>query len=75
MRPLDGFSVADLEYADTVDPVGISTWSNVVDGLSGFRNKGGKVITFHGTRDPVSHPIESSMPRYSLNPGVFPGHR
>jgi len=64
MRPFDGFSVSDLEYADTVDPVGISTWSNVVDGLVEFRDKGGKVFSFHGTRDPVCHPIESLMLQY-----------
>jgi len=52
-RSLDTFSVSDIEYADAVDPVGISTWSNAVDGLGEFRDKGGKVLTFHGTRDPV----------------------
>jgi len=52
-RPPVGFSVADLEYAGTVDPVGISTWSNAVKGLGKFKDKGGKVLTYHGTRDPV----------------------
>jgi len=56
MRPFDGFSVSDIEYADTVDPVGISTWSNAVKGLGEFRDKGGKVLTYHGTRDPVCPP-------------------
>jgi len=72
MRSFDGFSVTDLEYADTVDPAGISTWSNTVDGLSKFRDKGGKVITFHGTLDSVCYPVESLVPRYSLIRVFFP---
>ena len=45
--------MADLVYADTVDPVGISTWTNSLQGLAEFKNKGGKLLTYHGTRDPV----------------------
>lgn len=65
-RPFVNFSVADMEYSDTVDPVGISTWSNAVEGLGKYRKKGGKVITFHGTRDPVCHFTNSFMPRHFL---------
>jgi feruloyl esterase len=46
----DNFSVADIEYADTVDPGGISTWSG---DLSGFRNHGGKLLAYHGSSDAV----------------------
>ncbi|KAF9648832.1 tannase and feruloyl esterase [Thelephora ganbajun] len=53
MRSFDNFSVSDLEYTKTVDPAGISTWTNAIHGLCKFRDKGGKVITFHGTRDPA----------------------
>lgn len=64
MRSSDNFSVVDVEYSDTVDPVGISTWSNAVEGLGEFRDKGGKVITFHGTRDPVCYNTKSFISRY-----------
>ena len=67
---MDFLTVADLEYADTIDPAGISTWANAVEGLGQFRNKGGKVITFHGTRDPVCHPFRNLMLRNPLT-GVF----
>jgi len=49
----NNFSVADLEYSDEVDPVGISSWTNIVKGVSKYGRKGGKIITFHGTRDPA----------------------
>lgn len=52
-RSLDNFSVADLVIAGALDPVGISTWRNALTGLAEFKNKGGKLLTFHGTRDPV----------------------
>ena len=45
--------MTDIVYADTVDPVGISTWTNSLQGLAEFKNKGGKLLTYHGTRDPV----------------------
>lgn len=66
MRPSDNFSVADIEYANKVDPLGISTWSNAVDGLGKYREKGGKVLTFHGTRDPVRNLIWPSVPQRLL---------
>ena len=43
----------DLEYADALDPVGISTWDNALPGLAQFKRRGGKMLTYHGTRDPV----------------------
>jgi hypothetical protein len=52
-RSLANFSVVDIEYADSIDPVGISTWTNALQGLGRFKQKGGKLLTFHGTRDPV----------------------
>jgi hypothetical protein len=67
---LANFSVADLVYADKVDPVGISTWTNSLQGLAEFKKKGGKLITFHGTRDPVRRIILSlveNMPHGVLN--------
>ena len=65
-RSFDGLTVSDLEYADTVDPAGISTWSNVVDGLGRFRDRGGKVLTYHGTYDQVRHPISHFTSRATL---------
>jgi len=62
MRPFDGFSVSDIEYADTVDPVGISTWSNTANGLGEFKDKGGKILSYHGTRDPVRYSIKFLVP-------------
>ncbi|KAF9648960.1 tannase and feruloyl esterase [Thelephora ganbajun] len=52
-RSLANFSVADIEYADSVDPVGVSTWENALQGLAEFKRKGGKLLTYHGTRDPM----------------------
>lgn len=68
-------TVTDLEYAGTVDPAGISTWSNAVDGLGDFRESGGKIITYHGTRDPVRYLTESFIPLIFADRTVFPGHR
>ncbi|PPQ72872.1 hypothetical protein CVT24_001546 [Panaeolus cyanescens] len=42
------FSRADIEFSDTINPGGISTWNG---DLSLFRNRGGKFITYHGRRD------------------------
>jgi len=43
-----GFGVLDIEYADTINPGGISTWNG---DLSRFRSQGGKLLTYHGRRD------------------------
>ncbi|KAF8518084.1 tannase and feruloyl esterase [Gautieria morchelliformis] len=44
----ENFSVADIEFADTINPGGISTWNG---DLSAFQNRGGKIISYHGRRD------------------------
>jgi feruloyl esterase len=45
------FGLKDIELMDQINPGGIATF----DGdLSAFRNRGGKFLTFHGSRDPVS---------------------
>jgi hypothetical protein len=45
------FGLEDIEQADQINPGGIATF----DGdLSAFRNRGGKFITYHGSRDPLS---------------------
>lgn len=41
----------DLEFTDTINPGGISTWTG---DLSAYKNRGGKFITYHGRRDQVS---------------------
>jgi hypothetical protein len=44
------FSAADMEFAQVVNPAGISTW----DGdFSAFRERGGKIISYHGRSDAV----------------------
>jgi len=50
-RSVENFSVDDLVYARSVDPVGMSTWENALPGLAQFKEKGGKILTYHGTRD------------------------
>jgi len=44
----ENYSIVDVEFADTINPGGISTWNG---DLSAFRARGGKVITYHGRRD------------------------
>ena len=50
----------DIELADRINPGGIATWNG---DLSSFKDRGGKIITFHGRRDSVSfshyllHPV------------------
>lgn len=44
----DNFSIEDIEFADTINPGGIATW----DGhFEAFRNRGGKMLTYHGRQD------------------------
>jgi feruloyl esterase len=45
------FSIQDIEYADVVNPGDIRTWST---DFNKFRARDGKLLTFHGRRDPVS---------------------
>jgi len=40
-------------HADVADPVGVSTWGNSLQGLAKFKDKGDKLLTFHGTQNPV----------------------
>ena len=49
----DNFGVADIEFADTINPGGISTWN--VD-LSAFHDRGGKIVAYHGRGDEVYDP-------------------
>ena len=44
------FTVSDIEYADTINPGGIATWSG---DFSAFRDRGGKFLTYHGRSDSV----------------------
>ena len=53
----------DLEYADAVDPVGISTWDDALPGLAQFKRRGGKLLTYHGSQDPVGPTLLIERPR------------
>ncbi|KAF7325061.1 Carboxylic ester hydrolase [Mycena kentingensis (nom. inval.)] len=44
------FSVADVKRFDQINPGGIATFSG---DMSAFRKRGGKLLTFHGRRDPL----------------------
>ncbi|KAJ6534273.1 Tannase/feruloyl esterase [Mycena capillaripes] len=44
------FSLADIELMDEINPGGIATFNG---DLSAFRNRGGKFIIYHGSRDPL----------------------
>jgi feruloyl esterase len=46
----DNYSVADIEFGDTINPGGVATWNGNV---SAFEDRGGKIITFHGRSDQV----------------------
>jgi hypothetical protein len=52
LHSFDKFGVSDIEYADTINPGGISTWNG---NFSEFRNKGGKLLTYHGRSDAVCY--------------------
>ncbi|KAF8516430.1 tannase and feruloyl esterase [Hysterangium stoloniferum] len=43
------YSIADVEYTSMLDLGGVSTWNG---SLTSFRERGGKIITYHGRRDP-----------------------
>ncbi|KAJ7848318.1 tannase and feruloyl esterase [Mycena leptocephala] len=50
------FSLTDVELGNQINPGGIATF----DGdLSAFRNRGGKFLTYHGSRDPLLSPTNS----------------
>jgi len=44
------FGFQDIEFADTINPGGISTWNG---DFNSFRQRGGKIITYHGRQDQV----------------------
>jgi len=58
----DNFSVKDIEFSDTINPGGIATWNGDV---SAFRDRGGKVLTYHGRRDQLI-PSGNSIRIYNL---------
>jgi hypothetical protein len=51
-----------MANADAIDPFGISTWTNVVPGLGEYWKKGGKILTYTGTRDPVCRFLSRPSP-------------
>jgi len=58
----DNFSVKDIEFSDTINPGGIATWNG---DLSPFRNRGGKILTYHGRRDQLIS-SDNSLRFYNL---------
>ncbi|KAF8189512.1 Tannase/feruloyl esterase [Mycena galopus ATCC 62051] len=50
------FGLADIALMDQINPGGIATFDG---NLSAFRNRGGKFITYHGSRDPLLSPTNS----------------
>ncbi|EIM87541.1 tannase and feruloyl esterase [Stereum hirsutum FP-91666 SS1] len=44
----DKFGIQDIEFADTINPGGIAAFSG---NFSAFRQRGGKIVTFHGRED------------------------
>lgn len=46
----DNFGVADIEFADTINPGGIATWNG---DFSAFHDRGGKIVAYHGRGDEV----------------------
>jgi feruloyl esterase len=44
-------SPSDIEFADTINPADISMWNG---NLSAFRDRGGKLLTYHCRSDVVS---------------------
>lgn len=56
-------SLADAEYARKLNPFGVSAWNG---NLSAFRERGGKILTYHGMQDQL---ISSDN---SVSPPAFP---
>ena len=46
------YGLDDIYFSNKIDPGGISTFSG---DFSAFRNRGGKFLTYHGSRDEVSN--------------------
>lgn len=44
------FSVQDIAAAEALNPANIKTWPTY-DSLGGFRDRGGKIISYHGQQD------------------------
>jgi len=58
----ENFGIEDIEFADTINPGGIATW----DGhFEAFKNRGGKIITYHGRQDQLI-PSDNSLRFYNL---------
>ena len=55
------YGLDDIYFSNKIDPGGISTFSG---DFSAFRNKGGKFLTYHGSRDEVS--ISACLRLFSL---------
>ncbi|KIJ49214.1 hypothetical protein M422DRAFT_28181 [Sphaerobolus stellatus SS14] len=58
----ENFSLVDIEFADSINPGGVSTWNG---DLSTFRDRGGKIISYHGRRDQLI-PSGNSKRLYDL---------
>ncbi|KAJ7330892.1 tannase and feruloyl esterase [Mycena albidolilacea] len=56
------FGLADVELMDEINPGGIATFNG---DLSTFRNRGGKFLSYHGSRDPLL-PATNSKRMYDL---------
>jgi feruloyl esterase len=48
---VEEFGISEIEYIDTINPGGVATWNG---DLSKFRDRGGKLLTYHGRQDGVS---------------------
>jgi hypothetical protein len=42
--------MSNVEFAQKLNPGNIATWNG---DLSAFRDRGGKILTYHGRSDPV----------------------
>lgn len=57
-RDLNQFSLADVEFAGSINPAGVAT--NGGD-MSKFKSAGGKLVLYHGRRDAVSYTNSSNI--------------
>jgi hypothetical protein len=47
----ENFSISDIEHAEVLDPGEVNTWNG---NFKAFRERGGKIVTYHGRQDAVS---------------------